>query len=141
LIERIPSLQQVLKSSVSALFAEKLSDVVKVIDEEFTSEIQRERFTEIELSLVWYLQEFVAVANVVWQFVQIVDELGVVINLARLLAQKRFMFASAANGHEFECLLYVSKADAQRSSRVGRVHYNVVWDRGRASLLPSFIYI
>ncbi len=121
LIERASPHEQFLEPTVSALFAKKLSDVVKIIGQEFASEVQSEGLAEIELSLVWYLEVLVAVANVVWQFVQIIAEFGVVINLAGVRTQKRFMFVSAASGHEFEGLVYVSKADEQSFLSYGAV--------------------
>jgi hypothetical protein len=64
------------------------SNVVEVAGQELAGEIQRERLPEIELSLVRYLKEFLAVADVIRQYVQVVAEPGMTIELARLLAQK-----------------------------------------------------
>jgi hypothetical protein len=70
-------------------------------------EVQRERLPEIELSLVWYLEEFLGVVDVIRQYVQVVAELGMTIELARLLAQKGLMLAPAGGGDEFEGFPYL----------------------------------
>ena len=77
-------MQQILESGVGAPSAEKLSNVVEVAGQELAGEIQRERLPEIELSLVRYLKEFLAVADVIRQYVQVIAELGMTIELARL---------------------------------------------------------
>ena len=68
------------------------------------SEVQGERLAEIELAFVRDLKELVTVADVVGQWAEIVDELGMAINFAGLFAQKRSVLVSAARGHEFEGL-------------------------------------
>ena len=45
-------------------------------------EVQRERLPEIELSLVRYLEEFLAVADVIRQYVRVVPELGMIMDRA-----------------------------------------------------------
>ena len=95
-------MQQILESGVGAPAAEKLPNVVEVVGQELAGEVQRERVPEIELSLVRYLQEFVAVVDVIRQYVQVVAELGMTIELAGLLAQKRLMLVSAAGADEFK---------------------------------------
>jgi hypothetical protein len=52
LIEHAPSTQQILEPGVRASPAEKLSNVVEATGQELAGEIQRERLSEIELSLV-----------------------------------------------------------------------------------------
>jgi len=79
-----------------------LPNVVKVAGQELAGEIQRERLPEIELSLVRYGEEFLAVVDVIRQYVQVVAELGMTIELARLLAQKGLMLAPAVDADEFE---------------------------------------
>ena len=73
-------------------------------------EVQRERLPEIELSLVRYLEEFLTVADVIRQFVRVVPELGMTIELARLLAQKGLMLVPAVGADEFEGFQYVLQA-------------------------------
>ena len=86
-----------------------MPNVVKVAGQELAGEIQRERLPEIELSLVRYGEEFLAVVDVIRQYVQVVAELGMTIELARLLAQKGLMLAPAAGADEFERFPYVLK--------------------------------
>ena len=95
-------MQQILEFGVGAPAAEKLPNVVEVVGQELAGEVQRERLPEIELSLVRYLQEFVAVVDVIRQYVQVVAELGMTIELAGLLAQKGLMLVSAASADEFK---------------------------------------
>ena len=68
-------MQQILESGVGTPAAEKLPNVVEVVGQELAGEVQRERLPEIERSLVRYLQEFVAVVDVIRQYVQVVAEL------------------------------------------------------------------
>src|SRR6202040_1151599 len=109
--------KQILEPGVGAPSAEKLSNVVEVAGQELAGEIQRERLPEIELSLIRYLKEFLAVADVIRQYVQVVAELGMTIELARLLAQKGFMLAPAAGADEFEGSQYVLQAKKHRDPR------------------------
>ena len=95
-------MQQILEFGVGTPAAEKLPNVVEVVGQELAGEVQRERLPEIELSLVRYLQEFVAVVDVIRQYVQVVAELGMTIELAGLLAQKGLMLVSAAGADEFK---------------------------------------
>ena len=111
MIERATSIQQILESGVGAPSAEKLSNVVEVVGQKLAGEVQRERLAEIEISLVGYLEEFLAVVDVIRQYVQVVAELGMIIELARLLAQKGLMLAPAAGSDEFEGFPYVLQAD------------------------------
>jgi hypothetical protein len=111
LIEHAPSIQQILESGVGAPSAEKLPNVVEVAGQELAGEIQRERHPEIELFLVRYLKEFLAVVDVIRQYVQVVVEIGMTIEFARLLAQKGLMLATTAGADEFECFPYVFQAD------------------------------
>ena len=83
LIEHAPSIQQILESGVGSPSAENLPNVVKVAGQELAGEVQRERLPEIELSLVRYGEEFLAVVDVIRQYVQVVAELGMTIELAR----------------------------------------------------------
>jgi hypothetical protein len=76
--------------------AETSSNVVEVAGQESAGEVQRERLAEIEFSLVRYLEEFLAAADVIRQFVQVIGEFGTPIDLARLLARKGLMLAPAA---------------------------------------------
>src|ERR1700732_2845879 len=117
LIEHAPSTQQILESGVGAPSAEKLSNVVEVAVQELASEVQRERLPEIELPLVRYLEEFLAVADVIRQYVQVVAELGMTIELARLLAQKGFVLAPTTGADEFEGSQYVLQADQHGDPR------------------------
>jgi hypothetical protein len=118
LIERAPSIQQILESGVGAPSAEKLSNVVEVVGQKLAGEVQRERLAEIEISLVGYLEEFLAVVDVIRQYVQVVAELGMTIELARLLAQKGLMLAPAAGADEFEGFPYVLQADRHDDPRL-----------------------
>jgi hypothetical protein len=56
-------IQQILESGVGSPSAEKLPNVVEVVGQEFAGEVQRERPPEIELPLVRYFEEFLAVAR------------------------------------------------------------------------------
>src|SRR3984893_3138520 len=80
-------------------------------------EVQRERLPEIELSLVRYVEEFLAVADVIRQYVRVVPELGMIIELARLLAQKGLMLVPAVGADEFEGFQYVLQADRHGDPR------------------------
>jgi hypothetical protein len=102
LIEHVPSIQQILEFGVGAPSAEKLPNAVEVAGQELAGEVQRERLSEMELSLVRYGDEFLAVVDVIRQYVQVVAELGMTIELARLLSQKGLMLAPAAGADEFE---------------------------------------
>ena len=104
-------MQQILESGVGTPTAEKLPNVIEVARQEFTGEVQRERLPEIELPLVRYLEEFLVVVDVIRQYIQIVAELGMPIELAGLLAQKGLMLVLAARADEFERFLYVLQAD------------------------------
>ena len=77
LIEHAPSIQQILEFGVGAPSAENLPNVVKVVGQKLAGEVQRERLPEIELSLVRYGEEFLAVVDVIRQYVQVVAELGI----------------------------------------------------------------
>ena len=44
------------------------------------------------------MEEFLGIVDIVWQYVQVVTELGMTIELAGLLAQKGLMLAPAARG-------------------------------------------
>jgi hypothetical protein len=57
------------------------------------------------------LEEFLVVVDVIRQYIQIVAELGMPIELAGLLAQKGLMLVLAARADEFERFLYVLQAD------------------------------
>jgi hypothetical protein len=46
------------------------------------------RLSEIEISLVQYWQKVLAVVDVIRQYVEVIAQLGMIIELARLLAQK-----------------------------------------------------
>jgi hypothetical protein len=72
---------------------------------------------EIELPLVRYLEEFLAVADVIRQYAQVIAEPGMTIELARLPAQKGLMLAPAAGADEFEGFLYVLQADKHDGPR------------------------
>jgi len=95
-------MQQILESGVSTPAAEKLPNVVEVVGQEFTGEVQREGLPQIEIFPVWYLEEFLVVVDVIRQYVQVVAELGMTIELAGLLAQKGLMLVSAARADEFK---------------------------------------
>jgi hypothetical protein len=111
--ERAPLIQQILESGVGSPSAEKLPNVVEVVGKEFAGEFQRERLAEIELFLVRYLEEFLGVIDIVWQYVQVVAELGITIELAGRLAQKGLMLAPAGGGDEFKRFLYVLEPNPQ----------------------------
>jgi hypothetical protein len=102
LIERVPQSQQFLESGIGAPSAEKLPNLVKVVGQELAGEVQRERLPEIELSLVRDWEEFLAVVDVIRQTVQIVAELGMIIELPRLQAEKSLMLLAAVGADEFE---------------------------------------
>jgi hypothetical protein len=87
------------------LFAEEPPNLLEVIGQEFVSEVQGESLAEIELEFVRDLKELVTVADVVGQWVETVDELGMAINFAGPFAQKRFVLVSATRGHELEGFL------------------------------------
>jgi hypothetical protein len=79
-----------------------LPNLIKVAGQELASEVQRKRLSEIKLSLVRDWEEFLAVVDVIRQTVQVVAELGMIIELARLLAEKSLMLLPAAGADEFE---------------------------------------
>jgi hypothetical protein len=117
LIERPPSMQQILESGVGTPAAEKLPNVVEVVWQEFTGEVQRQRLPEVKLSLVRYWEEFLGIVNVIRQYVQVVTKLGMPIELARLLAQKNLVLVTAAtSADEFESFPYVIQADRHGQS-------------------------
>jgi hypothetical protein len=93
-------------------------------------EVQRERLAEIEISLVRYWEEFLAVVDVIRQYVQVVAELGMTIERARLLAQKSPMLTPAAGADEFEGFLYVLQAD-----RHWRLAVAIRVEEGRVSIV------
>jgi hypothetical protein len=111
LTERASLLQQILESGVGTPSAEKLSNVVEIAGQELTGEVQRDRLSEIEISLVRYWQKFLGVVDVIRQYVEVIAELGMTIELARLLAQKNLMLAPAGGADEFEGFPYVLQAD------------------------------
>ena len=90
-------MQQILESGVGTPAAEKSPNLIEVAGQEFTGKVQRERLPEIELSLVRYLEEFLAIVDVIRQFVQVVAELGMPIELAGLFAQKGLMLVPATS--------------------------------------------
>ena len=102
MIEHAPSIQQIFEFGVGAPSAEKLPNAIEVAGQELAGEVQRERLPEIELSLVRYGEVFLAVVDVIRQYVQVVAELGMTIELARLLAQIGLMLAPVADADEFE---------------------------------------
>jgi hypothetical protein len=104
-------MQQILEPAVGSPPAEKSPNVIEVGGQEFTGELQREQPSEIELSLVRYLEEFLVVVYVIGQYVQVVAELGMPIELAGPFAQKGLMLVPAARADEFERFLYVFQAD------------------------------
>ena len=110
-------MQQILEFGVGTPTAEKLPNVIEVARQEFTGEVQRERLPEIELPLVRYLEEFLVVVDVIRQYIQIVAELGMPIELAGLLAQKGLMLVLAARADEFERFLYVLQGVIAESSQ------------------------
>jgi hypothetical protein len=89
-----------------------LSNLLKVAGQELAGKVQRERLSEIKLSLVRDWEEFIVVVDVIRQTVQVVAELGTIIQLARLLAEKRLMLLPAAGADEFEGFPYVLQTDA-----------------------------
>jgi hypothetical protein len=91
--------------------AEKLPNVAEVAGQELAREIQRERLPEVEISLVRYWEKFLAVVDVIRQCVQVVAQIGMTIELVRLLTQKSLMLASAGSADEFEGFLYLLQAD------------------------------
>jgi hypothetical protein len=74
------------------------------------------------------LKEFLAVADVIRQYVRIVTEPGMTIELARLLAQKGLMLAPVAGAYEFEGSEYVLQTDRHGDPRqLGIVRHNVLY--------------
>ncbi|WP_348628750.1 hypothetical protein [Mesorhizobium sp. M2A.F.Ca.ET.017.03.2.1] len=102
LIECTPSLQQIFESGVRASFAEDFLNVTDVVLKKLTGEVQHERLAQVEFFLVRYLDVFVAVVDIVRQFIQITREFGMPIKRAGLLAQTRLMFSHAPRTDEFE---------------------------------------
>jgi hypothetical protein len=102
LIERVPPRQQLLELGIGAPSAEKLSNFVEAAGQELAGEVQGERLPKIELSLVRDWEEFLVVVDVIRQTVQLVAELGMIIELARLLAEKSPMLIPAAGTDKFE---------------------------------------
>src|SRR5262249_34282511 len=108
--EDAPPRQQILISVVSTPSAEDVANFVVVVGQELTSETQDQRLAEIELSLIRNRNIFL-VADIVGQFLVVVAELGVPIDLARLPVEIGFILAHAAAAHEFEGELEVRKVD------------------------------
>ena len=117
LLEHLPSGQQVLEIGISASPAEHSPHLVEISWQDLAGEVQRERLPEIELPLIRYLEEFLAVADVIRQYVQVVAELGMTIELARLPAQKGLMLVPAVGADEFEGFQYVLQADRHGDPR------------------------
>jgi hypothetical protein len=84
-----------------------LPDIVEVTGQEFAGKCQCQRLAEIKLFLIRYRDVFIAVVDIVGHYVEIVAELGLIIELARLLAQKGLMLAPATGGDEFEGFMEV----------------------------------
>jgi hypothetical protein len=62
------------------------------------------------LPLVGYRQKFLGIVDVVWQGIEVIDELGMARDLARLPAEKSLMLA-ARGADEFEGVLQVPETD------------------------------
>ena len=110
-IEHAPVLQQIPESGVGAAPAENLPNLVEVVGQKFAGEVQRQRLAEIELPLVGDPEVFVVVLDAVRQFLDIIQELGMPMDLARLLAQKGLVLAHAVAADELEGQHDVLEAD------------------------------
>ena len=71
-----------------------MTNFVVVVGQELTSEIQDQRLAEIELPLVRDCNVFLVV-DIVGQFLIVVAELGMPIDLARLPVEMGFILAHA----------------------------------------------
>jgi hypothetical protein len=110
-IERASSSQQILEPGVGASSAEKLPDLVEIAGQELAGEVERERLAEVEIALVGYRQKFPGVVDIIRQGVQVVGELGMTRDFARLPAEKSLMLTAAGGADEYEGFPEVLQAD------------------------------